>query len=245
MSPADDTQGDRGGRVLYRATIERILERAPHTRSLWLRLPQGRHLGFLAGQFISCELPIGVEPILRPYSIAASADEGSLVEICFDLVPEGPGSRYLFSLVVGATVSFTGPWGLFTIDRPPESDCVFVASGTGIVPIRRMIARALEFPGRHPLKLLYGEASLSRLLYREDFEAWARDHSRFEFAPILQTGKAAADELFAEVERRYVIADSNRRRYFYVCGIGNIVVRLRDLLRSAGYERRAVNYEKW
>ena len=34
-------------------------------------------------------------------------------------------------------------------------------------------------------------------------------------------------------------------RHFFVCGVGEIVPRLRGLLRGAGYERRAVHYEKW
>jgi len=34
-------------------------------------------------------------------------------------------------------------------------------------------------------------------------------------------------------------------RHFFVCGVGEIVPRLRGLLRGAGYERRAVPYEKW
>jgi ferredoxin-NADP reductase len=42
-----------------------------------------------------------------------------------------------------------------------------------------------------------------------------------------------------------VLADSNRTRQFYVCGVGKAVTRIRDLLRGAGYERRAVHYEQW
>jgi hypothetical protein len=30
-----------------------------------------------------------------------------------------------------------------------------------------------------------------------------------------------------------------------VCGVGKGVLRLRDLLRGAGYEWRAVHYEQW
>ena len=47
------------------------------------------------------------------------------------------------------------------------------------------------------------------------------------------------------IERRYVSEDQDRSRHFYICGVGDIVPQLRDLLRRAGYERRAVQYEKW
>jgi ferredoxin-NADP reductase len=42
-----------------------------------------------------------------------------------------------------------------------------------------------------------------------------------------------------------VDADGDRSRHFFICGIGPLVPALRDLLRRAGYERRAVQYEKW
>ena len=38
-----------------------------------------------------------------------------MLEICLNLVPDGPGSQYLFGLGVGALVRFTGPWGTFVL----------------------------------------------------------------------------------------------------------------------------------
>src|SRR5262249_42832850 len=129
-------------RLTYEATIERIVERAPQTRSFFLRLPATQPLVFTPGQFISCLLPVGGETIIRPYSIASSPQETAL-DICLNLVPDGPGSHYLFGLDVGATLRFTGPWGTFTLERQPEAECVFIAEGTGIAPIRPMLLRAL------------------------------------------------------------------------------------------------------
>ncbi len=42
-----------------------------------------------------------------------------------------------------------------------------------------------------------------------------------------------------------MIGDSDRSRQFYLCGVGKGVITLRNLLRGAGYERRAVHYEQW
>ncbi len=53
------------------------------------------------------------------------------------------------------------------------------------------------------------------------------------------------DRLAARIQTRWIDADSDRSRQFYVCGVGKGVLRLRDLLRAAGYERRAVRYEQW
>lgn len=224
-------------RVTYEATIERIDDVAPATRSFVLRLPPTPHFAFRPGQFISCLLPVGGE-LIRPYSIASDPEDSLRLEICLNLVPNGPGSFHLFSLAVGATVRFTGPWGTFILDGAPAAECVFIAAGTGIAPIRPMLRRALA-GATHPVQLHYSATSAAHLLYAEELAILARTHENFTFAPLLGVS------LTEEIARRYVNGDSDRTRRFYICGIGDIVPQLRDLLRRSGYERRAVQYEKW
>lgn len=231
--PANPTQ-----RIVYEATIERIVERAPETRSFFLRPRGPRRFTFIPGQFISCLLPIRDETIIRPYSIASSPEEECL-DVCLNLVPDGPGSHYLFGLTAGATIRFTGPWGTFTLDRPPQAECVFIADGTGIAPIRPMLLRALAAAAAFPVRLHYRVPSAPHLLYAPEFTAAAQAHARVTFEPLVD---GSLTEL---IERRYVSADNDRTRQFYICGVGDIVTHLRDLLRRAGYERRAVQYEKW
>jgi CDP-4-dehydro-6-deoxyglucose reductase len=225
-------------RLTYEATIERIVDLAPETRSFILRLPAAQRIAFAPGQFISCLLPIEQQTMIRPYSLASNPEEPAL-EICLNRVPGGPGSAYLFGLHVGATLRFTGPWGTFTLERPPNAECVFIADGTGIAPIRPMVHRALTRQAPHPIRLHYAARSRAHLLYADEFEVTARTHPQFTFAALV--GSAWADD----IERRYVHEDQDRSRHFYICGVGDIVPHLRDLLRRAGYERRAVQYEKW
>jgi ferredoxin-NADP reductase len=53
------------------------------------------------------------------------------------------------------------------------------------------------------------------------------------------------DALVDTTVRRWIEADTDRSRHFFICGVGALVPRLRDLLRAAGYARRAVQYERW
>jgi len=221
--------------VEYDARVARVVEHAPDTRSLFLRGPR---IDFRPGQFISCLLPVGGETLIRPYSLASSPEEDEL-EICLNRVPGGLASPYLLSLAAGAPLRFTGPWGTFVLDRAPDAETVFIADGTGIAPIRPMLRRALATATGHPLRLLYGAESRERLIYRGELEAMAREHAAFRFEHV------PGGRLREEVARRWVDGDADRGRRFFICGVGAIVPALRDLLRGAGYERRAVQYEKW
>jgi CDP-4-dehydro-6-deoxyglucose reductase len=236
MAPEHDAPPQR---ARYSATIERIVQRAPDTRSFFLRLPPSQRLTFTPGQFISCLIPGDGDDAVRPYSIASNPEESELIEICLNLVPGGTGSPYLFSLGIGASLRFTGPWGTFTLDHQPHAECVFIAEGTGIAPIRPMLWRALQSGGAFPLHLHYAATSAAHLLYADEFERAARAHPRFTFAPLV------GGSLLDVVTQQYLTRDADLTRHFYICGIGTIVPQLRDLLRRRGYERRAVQYEKW
>jgi ferredoxin-NADP reductase len=236
-------------RVTYEATIERICQHNVDTRSFFLRLPSDQCLTWKPGQFLSLLLPIAGETLIRPYSLASSPEEGNLLEICLNLVPDGPGSHYLFARTVGETLRFTGPWGTFVFDQPPQAECVFIADGTGIAPIRPMIRRAIAGESGPPLQLLYSAVHEFGLLYRQEWEAYVQACPRFSFTPLLNNPASGwsglQGSLVEYVERRYVSGDRDRSRHLYICGVGQQVTQLRDLLRHAGYQRRAVQYEKW
>lgn len=233
----------------YEAVVERILEHNKDTRSLFLRLPAGQSLIFTPGQFLSFLLPISEQILTRAYSIASDPEEGNILEICFNLVPGGPGSQYLFERQTGEVLRFTGPWGTFVLDQPPQAECVFIADGVGIAPIRPMVKRALSRETARPVRLLYGARRREDFLYYSEILDLARRYSQFSFAPLLLEPSVQWDGftgvLSKAVEKQYVYADNERNRHFYVCGVGSQVTNIRDLLRQAGYPRRAVQYEKW
>jgi ferredoxin-NADP reductase len=230
-------------RPVYRARVERMRDHNADTRSLFLRLIDGGGLSFVPGQFISISLRLESETRVRPYTVASSPEPAAAIEICFNQVPGGVGVRYLFERMVGDELEFTGPFGAFTMAQVPEQECVFIAEGTAIAPIRPMIRRALGAAARPALSLLYAAPDSSHLLYREEIDEWAA--AGVNFAPLLAPTPELYDRLIAEVQRRWIAADSDRSRHFYVCGVGKGVLALRDLLRGAGYERRAVHYEQW
>jgi len=213
------------------ARLESVVDHGGDTRSLLLRLPAGDGLRFRPGQFLSCQLPIGI----RPYSIASDPEQPELLEICLNRVPDGAGSTHLLTLPIGGVVRFTGPWGTFTLDRAPAAETVFLADETGLAPIRPMLHRALA-TATHPVQLLHA----ARVpLWHDELARLAQAHARFTFVPL------PPGMLASEAQRRFADADADRSRHFYICGVGTLVTGLRDRLRAVGYERRAVQYEKW
>jgi ferredoxin-NADP reductase len=241
------TKAPPARRPSSRARIKRIFDHNRDTRSLFLRLPGSKCIQFVPGQFISVAIELADETRTRPYSIASDPGDDT-IEICFNRVAGGRGVSWLFERAVGDFLTFTGPYGTFTMERPPAVETALIAEGTALAPIRPMLRRAARAGSHAPTFLLYAAADREHVLYRRELEELAARDGNFRFELLVPSGAGGADlycRLYDEVERRWVKADDNRTRQFYVCGVGKGVIRIRDLLRGAGYERRAVHYEQW
>jgi ferredoxin-NADP reductase len=218
-------------------------EIAPDTRHFVFELPEVEQFNFVPGQFISFHADINGQPFTRAYSIA-SAPSGNRFELCLNLVQDGHFSPLLFAMAPGDTVATTGPFGTFFFRDPPQ-DSVLIATGTGIAPFRAMIPARLTADAAHQYTLLFGARYLPGLLYREEFEALARQFNNFRFWPTLtrpeiwtgRTGRVQAH--LAEA------LGSSRDQHVYLCGLKEMVDSIRMSLKSLGFERKQIIYEKY
>ena len=234
-----------GKRSTLNARVEKIFDHASDTRSLFLSLSSGKHLRFAPGQFISITIPLGDETRSRPYSIASNPEDRGPFEICFNRVKGGRGVEWLFERRVGDTLDFSGPFGSFTLAPEPDSEEGFIAEGTAIAPIRPMLKRALASSSAPKIHLIYAAPDRDHILYASQLDDLARTAPNFSYEPVIAPAESIYDRLSELAHARWITGDQDRTRHFYICGVGKGVLRLRDLLRGAGYERRAVHYEQW
>ncbi|HYA34560.1 MAG TPA: FAD-dependent oxidoreductase [Candidatus Binataceae bacterium] len=242
---AGRSASEASARNLRRAIVDRIFNHNSDTRSLFLRITSGGPLKFTPGQFVSLSIPLQSETLTRAYSIASDPESDSMFEMCFNRVANGRGTPWLFDRAAGDSIDFTGPYGLFVMEGAPSVETVMIAEETAIAPIRPMIRRASRSQGHAPIFLLYGASTPDRILYRSELEETATRDCGFRFETTIEGRESLYDRLAEIVRHRWIDADANRTRQFYICGIGKSVSRLRDMLRSAGYERRSVRYEQW
>ncbi len=140
-----------------------------------IRFSASRSFTFSAGQFISVNVPGQGKKEWRCYSLASSPEEASAnrYELCIKCVPNGKGSSYMEQLQPGDTFTAKGPFGVYTYHPPqPGRNAVFIASGTGIAPIRSMLL-SKEFQEHRPENsvLLMGAQNEEEILYRNEFRA--------------------------------------------------------------------------
>lgn len=218
-------------------------EIAPEVRHFVFEVEDGP-FSYVPGQFVSLTADINGSPITRAYSFASPAC-GSRFDLCLNRVIEGKFSPYLFDLQPGDQVQMTGPYGGF-IFRQPVEDSILVATGTGIVPFRAMLHDRLSRDSSHRFTLIFGVRYEHSLLYAREFEELARGHANFRFWPTLSRPEPGWTGRTGHVQAHLFEAIGERRDInVFICGLKAMVDDVRSILKSSGFDRKRIIYEKY
>lgn len=113
-----------------------VIENRKLCRDHYLLVLQKEHLSkaVLQGQFVNIRIHSKEELLLRrPFSVARSNPERSLVEIVYRVV--GKGTAAMTGLSPGETVDVLGPLGKgFCLPEQPMT-CLLIGGGVGIAPL--------------------------------------------------------------------------------------------------------------
>ncbi len=233
----------------FDARLMRSIPLSEFTKHLELEVSGVTCFGFVSGQWLSvrANTPDG-EEITRAYSIASPPSENGHFAFCLNRVQDGFMSNYLCGLDEGARIAFQGPFGDFIL-RPPLRDTAFIATGTGIAPFRSMMHWLLANDERnqgHRFWLLFGARREQDIYYREEFERLAADHANFHFLPTLSRAEAEWNGLRGYVQEHLTeIVGARTDMHAYICGLDKMVKANRELLKSLGWDRTSIRYEKY
>jgi CDP-4-dehydro-6-deoxyglucose reductase len=221
----------------FTAQVESIENLTHDVRRLDLRLIEPKTIVFKPGQFISFEMP---DPhtgrlLTRAYSIASQPSRSGVITLLFNLVSGGPGSGFLFHLTVGEKTRFKGPAGHFYLRQEPERDLLFVASGTGIAPIRSMLLANAERPDPRPATLFWGLRSQQDLYEQEELAELTRRTPTFTAITTLsrpETGwSGSSGRVLRLIEERI---ESVKNLAVYLCGNSAMIADATALLHKKG-----------
>jgi len=218
-----------------KAKVISITQLTQDVRQIDLAL--GNPLLFKAGQFISFEVP---DPqtgrmVTRPYSIASSPDGTGRLSLLLNLVPGGPGSTYLFGLKEGDEISFAGPAGNFYLRDDPTRDLLFVATGTGIAPLRSMMLANASLSAPRRATLLWGLRSQRDLYYQDEVIERQKRHPDFSFTVALsrpEAGWTGFTGRVTELVRQQI--PEVKRLAVYLCGNSGMIKEVTGLIQAKG-----------
>jgi CDP-4-dehydro-6-deoxyglucose reductase, E3 len=230
---------------VHRGVLQKIWESSDRTKHLEIGTSNGGGFHFSPGQFISIHMRTNGRQYARAYSIASALRADRRFELCMREAADDPATAWLNELKAGDAIEFTGPFGYFRLRQPPDAVSAFVATGTGIAPVRAMVQQFYARPGAGEAWLIFGVRHKADILYREEFEARQRENPNFHFIPTLSQAEAdwTGHRGYVQTHIQKYLA-GKRGLHVYVCGTPQMVNEVRQLLLSMGYGRDAVSYER-
>lgn len=161
--------------------ISSIEKLAPDVLGVKLRFPPNTPFTFLAGQYIDV---IGPGGIRRSYSIANAPASDNQLQLHIRGVQSGAMSQYWFDQAkVNDLLRINGPLGSFFTRKLTGLNLVFLATGTGIAPVKAILEQLVNAPSYdQPLSasLYWGGRQLQDLYL--DPRQW---HASLQYVPVL------------------------------------------------------------
>ena len=254
-------------RPIYTARLERRLLLSEPAACFHLEFTAVglEQFDFQPGQFVSF---LAVDPLgkhqTRAYSIA-SAPRGNKFDVCVNRVEGGFFSNLLCDLEVGQSLEFHGPHGLFML-RAPLTDSIFIATGTGIAPMRGFVEHLFPDNGEdrsqgRKIWLVYGTRYETDLYYEDYFERIAASRPNFFYQKTLSrasegwTGaRGYVQEYVSQIAAEHARLNGTNPQpvegalyniHAYICGLNEMVSANRDSLKALGWERKQIIFERY
>lgn len=230
--------------------VKRIVTHTPTVKSFFLHFPPGQTMPFVAGQFVMSIVPRDGKPVKKPYSIASSPYElaDGYIELGIKKVEGGFMSTHFHNLKEGDILKMDGPYGKFVMKHADSADeVIFVATGTGITPLRSMFRQMLKIDGhKKPISMILGVRYENELLYDKEMYELERQYPNFKFIPTVSRPTDAW-----KGERKYVqdllvsrFPDPTNKA-IYACGLVDMIQGLKKTCLENGWTKEQLHYEIW
>ncbi|WP_397534525.1 2Fe-2S iron-sulfur cluster-binding protein [Roseateles sp.] len=208
---------------------------APDVLRLQLRLPPGSRFDYLPGQYLNV---IGQGGVRRSYSLAAAPRADAPLELQIRAVEGGVLSRYWFEQArPNDLLRLEGPHGSFFLRDVAGRDVVFLATGTGIAPLKAMLESLSSLPAEQQprsLQLLWGGRLPADLYWQPDaMPAW------FSYTPVLSRADAGWAGARGHVQEVLLQQRTDMQGVaVYACGSLAMIESARRQLLAAGLNAR-------
>ncbi len=153
------------------AEIVNITSLTPREKVFEFKMPNGKVLGQVPGQFVEVLIPtVGEAPI----SVSSSPTRGNTFQLAVRDV--GSVTHALHGLQKGAKVGIRGPFGNgFPIDKLKGKDILLIAGGIGLFPLRSLIQYVMDDRNSFgKVTILFGARSPAERLFLDELASWSK-----------------------------------------------------------------------
>jgi glycine betaine catabolism B len=206
-------------------TVLNCYNETPDTKTFRLGRQDGKDFDYLPGQYISLTIVISGREYKRSYSLGSSPTRRGTLEITVKRASkEAVVSNWLNDhLKPGDKVSLKGPFGKFTCAKNTPQKILFLAAGSGMVPIMSMLRWLADTEARVDVILLLSFRTPDDIIYGDELKLIAAHHKNIKLSITLTKelcNDASWTGLTGRVNEKMIagLVPDMPERTVYLCG---------------------------
>ena len=224
----------------YRLKVLSVRDLTKDVKEITFEKPQG--VDFKPGQFATVKIEDGkTPPLMRSYSVMMTPD-GANLQWAIKLVENGRGSGWLFTKKVGDEMQVLFPLGFFALPDKLADELVFIATGTGLVPLLCML-EALPAGFDKKVRLIFGVRYAEDIFYRERIKALSAKLPNFE--PVMTVSRP--DDKWTGDKGRVTdhLDQPSMSAHYFMCGNQTMISDVQTFLTGKGVPKEQIHFESF
>jgi len=242
------TQTWANGRHIVRCV--KVIQETWDVRTFCFMADQPIMFFFKPGQFVTLELEIEGQPVMRSYTISSSPSVPYSFSVTIKRVPGGKVSNWLHdTLHEGQELAVHGPVGLFNAIDFPAPKILYLSGGVGITPVMSMARWFYDTNANVDMVFIHSARSPKDIIYHRELEHMASRIDNFSLHLICE--KHGLGEPWAGY-RGYLnhkmlelMAPDFLEREVFCCGPTPYMSAIKRLLEAAGFDMARYHEESF
>ncbi|NGN98709.1 hybrid-cluster NAD(P)-dependent oxidoreductase [Grimontia sp. S25] len=205
---------------------------------------------FKPGQFVTLELEIGGEQVMRSYTMSSSPSVPYSFSITVKRVKNGLVSNWLHdNLRVEDEIAVHGPVGNFNCIDFSTDKALFLSGGVGITPVMSMARWWYDTNSLVDMKFVHSAQTPKDIIFKKELELIASRIDNFELSIICERYDIGESwhgyRGFLTQQILELIAPDVLQREVYCCGPEPYMRAVRAMLKDIGYDMSRYHEESF
>lgn len=227
-----------------------IIQETHNVRTYVFQTEDKRWFHYKPGQFITLELPVGEEKLLRTYTIVTSPSRPMSIAVTIKAQVNSIGTQWIFDHInVGDALKAYGPNGSFTFIDQPADKYLFISAGSGITPMMSMTRWLYDEGGTMNVNFISCIATPEDILYQNELERMAKRSHDMQVTWVCE--KDDEPNSWTGYRGRFnklilsLAAPDYQERDVYCCGPEPFMRAVREALDASGYDMNHYHEESF
>lgn len=236
--------------------VAQVIPETRDTISYVLEPEDGKPVPYEAGQFLTLLFEHHGQELRRSYSMSSTPGIDERLSITVKRKENGAISRYIqLWWHEGTTVNTIRPTGMFRIDtdKNAQRTFMFVAAGSGIVPVFSLLKKVLHFEPKSRVILIYQNYDEDRVIFQKALhDLQNRFGEKFTWINLLSNprGHSVNPQRLNNTLLENLVLESNvmndkSNTFFYTCGPLLFMKMVEFTVRVMGFEGGQVRKENF